>query len=650
MLPLASGAFSIGWHLLLVQAAVALGQGSSVQLVELGVSNFRSLADVSGVPIRKQTILTGHNDCGKTAMLDALAFLLGERVIEDSDISRFAGAEKERSALPPIDDEEVPRTVTVQAKFALTAAEAKFLGASSPVSVRRRYVEGESTYLEWQTQVPERAEFRNLSGLKVVELRELAGEAGLKLKEGQPNVKASWQEVLAEYCETVPHVLDWTEASAELKEALPQLLYFKGDSAESPEAVIRGILTAKLREYTQREETRDKITELEAEFSDRLKEDAAVLRKLVEERCALDEFSLEPQIQFKPTVVRVSLAASARGQHPVPLSAAGAGRSRRITLALWEASQQLLSETTEGSEGGGVIIVYDEPDTHLDYEHQRRIMEMIKASAASSHSTVIVATHSLNLIDGVDIQDIVHLNSLDGRAYVQSLGSGDSDGKTRRFLSNMAASLGFRNSVLLHEKCFVAVEGATEYAAIPILFKLAFGYPIQSAGIALWACGGNDGALNFARFLKDHKRTVVFMIDADTKRDKQKEFSYERLTRHGFTDEDCLFIGAPNELEDVFSDGQWVDAMNEYWPRDDEKQWLASDVQALRVEGKFSKKLHGVVYENSSQAPRSKEDMVVALAQRLREPADIPASLVEVFQSAIKSAGEAGPHYWADGD
>ncbi|MFJ6123371.1 TOPRIM nucleotidyl transferase/hydrolase domain-containing protein [Streptomyces sp. NPDC092129] len=42
-------------------------------------------------------------------------------------------------------------------------------------------------------------------------------------------------------------------------------------------------------------------------------------------------------------------------------------------------------------------------------------------------------------------------------------------------------------------------EGPTEFAALPVLFKLAFGYPIQSAGIALWNCKGNDGALSCAK-------------------------------------------------------------------------------------------------------------------------------------------------------
>ncbi|MGW0846922.1 AAA family ATPase [Streptomyces sp. NPDC002787] len=60
-----------------------------MRLVELSVSNFRSLGHVESIPIHKQTILTGHNDCGKTATLDAIAVLLGERSIIDSDISDF---------------------------------------------------------------------------------------------------------------------------------------------------------------------------------------------------------------------------------------------------------------------------------------------------------------------------------------------------------------------------------------------------------------------------------------------------------------------------------------------------------------------------------------------------------------------------------
>ncbi|MCQ6247007.1 AAA family ATPase [Streptomyces samsunensis] len=618
-----------------------------MRLVELSVTNFRSLGDVQGIPIRKQTILTGHNDCGKTAALDAIAFLLGERSVVDSDISDFAVGEPARAALPS-DEVEERRTVIVEGRFALSPTEEKALDAGPTLRMRRRHVEDEGSCLEWRTAVPQNPTLRNIPALKVAELRALASELDISLREDQSNVKASWVEVLEEHAAGTEMVTDWVVAPESVAAALPQLLYFKGDAAELPEAVVRSILTAKLREYTLREETRQKITDLEEEFSSLLKDDVVRLQKLIEERCTLDTFTVDPSVQFRPTVHSLSLTAAAPGQRAVSFTAAGSGRSRRVSLALWEASQELLSEETEDGVGG-VIIAYDEPDTHLDYDHQRRIMEMIKASASAAQSTVIVATHSLNLIDGVDIQDIVHLNSRDGRAYVQSLGTEDDDDETRRFLSNMAVSLGFRNSVLLHERCFVGVEGPTEYAALPTLFKLAFGYPIQSAGIALWDCGGNDGALSFAKFLKKHRRTVMFLVDADTMRDKQKRFNIDRLSKQGFTEADCLFLGDPNELEDVFSDDQWADTMNAAWPRDDAQQWTAQDVSGLRVGGKFSKSLHNTLRQSSSSAPSGKEDMVVELTRRLRKPSDVPPALVKSFEDAIKVACEAGVAYWPEG-
>ncbi|WP_424215024.1 ATP-dependent nuclease [Streptomyces sp. BI20] len=618
-----------------------------MRLVELSVTNFRSLGDARGIPIHKQTILTGHNDCGKTATLDAIAFLLGERAMDDSDISDFAVREPARTALP-LEEGGEHRTVTVEGRFVSSSAERNSLGIQESLRVRRRHVEGEGSRLEWLTNAPRNVQLRDIPGRKVIELRELAAELGVRLGTDQPNVKASWVEALEAHAAETEMVPDWVAAPDSVAAALPQLLYFKGDAAESPEAVVRSILTAKLREYTQREETRQKISDLEEEFSALLKDDVARLQKLVEDRCALDAFTVDPGVQFRPTVNRLSLTATTPGQSAVSLTAAGSGRSRRVSLALWEASQELLSEHPEDGIGG-VIIAYDEPDTHLDYDHQRRIMEMIKVSASAEQATVIVATHSLNLIDGVDIQDIVHLHSRNGRAYVQSLGADGTDEETRRFMSNMALSLGFRNSVLLHERCFVGVEGPTEYAALPILFKRAFGYPMQSAGVALWNCQGNDGALSFAKFLKEHRRTVVFLVDADTMRDKQKQFNISVLNKQGFTEADCLFLGDPNELEDIFGDDQWADTMNALWPRKDARQWAAQDVTALRSGGKFSKALHNMLREHSEGAPNKKEQLVIELASRLREPSDVPTALVQVFQDMIKVAREVGLSYWPDG-
>ncbi|MEU0992139.1 hypothetical protein [Streptomyces sp. NPDC005953] len=102
-------------------------------------------------------------------------------------------------------------------------------------------------------------------------------------------------------------------------------------------------------------------------------------------------------------------------------------------------------------------------------------------------------------------------------------------------------------------------------------------------------------------------------------------------------------------MEDVFGDDQWADTMNALWPRKDAQQWTAQDVTALRLDGKFSKSLHSMLRQFSEDAPSKKENMVIELARRLRQPSDVPPALVKVFQDAIKVARDAGLAYWPEG-
>src|SRR5208282_516838 len=131
-------------------------------------------------------------------------------------------------------------------------------------------------------------------------------------------------------------------------------------------------------------------------------------------------------------------------------------------------------------------------------------------------------------------------------------------------------------TVLLHERCFLAVEGPTEEQTFPQLFRLVMGKPMQSAGIALISGGGNDGALKVTEFLIKHNRAVIFIVDKDSA--GKKVFSLEKLHSHGVTDGQIHFIGAPNELEELYSNNQWAETLNAEWPRSDGLIWTENDI------------------------------------------------------------------------
>ncbi|MCS0605690.1 AAA family ATPase [Streptomyces sp. LP11] len=215
-----------------------------MKLVELGVKGFRSLVDIQGIPIRKQTVLTGHNDCGKTAVLDAIAFLLDEPAVEIhfGDLSHFGDCEADEVQPRPEAQE-----ICVEGAFELSDQEAQQHALASPLLIRRRFTPDGKTGLEAKLPVCGDARLRALDCMNLADLKELALSVGVEAT-GRTTAKASWLEPLQQYAAGLDTVMEWVSAPAEIQDIMPGMVYFRGDAAESPETVVRSILTAKLRD------------------------------------------------------------------------------------------------------------------------------------------------------------------------------------------------------------------------------------------------------------------------------------------------------------------------------------------------------------------------------------------------------------------
>ena len=169
---------------------------------------------------------------------------------------------------------------------------------------------------------------------------------------------------------------------------------------------------------------------------------------------------------------------------------------------------------------------------------------------------------------------------------------------------------------------------------------LATGKPLQSAGIALICGKSNDGALKVTQFLIEHGRAVVFIVDKDSA--GQKVFSPKKLQAHGVEEEQIHFIGAPNELEELFTDEQWAETANAEWSRKDGRRWSTADIAMLRYGGKFSDDLKKLMWENADERPSNKQEMNVKLVLRLRTAEDVPEQLRKAFEAVVRLAsGEA---------
>lgn len=596
-----------------------------MHLEKYSVRGFRSLANVTDIPIGSPTIIAGPNDGGKSAALGALAFLLGSHTLTDEDRTYVSGESGGRCTITEVIGE-----------FRLDTWEQQEFGLPAQVRLRRCAEEDLRPRHEIWGPVPDDEELRDLSGKLRPELQTLAAEFGnpSAAKLTKPKLLA-W---LIEYGRENSSSEGWSGMPPALAVRLPRIAEFDGHSAD-PEAAIRSVLAVRFKDYLTEDDVQGHIRDLEADARERMTIEAKPLADRILDRCAdITSVAVEPEVSFTPALRSATLRLERASGEQVRLDHSGRGSARRISMAVWEATTELLTEAVGAEDPDAeppvqVIVAYDEPDTHLDYHFQREVMGIIRQQGMTEHVSVVVATHSMNLIDGVDICDVVLLDLDDTRRTVmQRLGSAE-HAEFDRHLGAIATAVGLRNSVLLHERCFLAVEGETEQAVIPILFNLSEKMSLQAAGIALWACGGNDGALQLARYLHKHGRRVMLMIDADSEKNS-KIFNQSNLSRHFGTDKDKVakLLGKPsgvNELEELFDDQTWARTANAAWPRDD--GWTPQHFSEHRGPKKFSAGVESMLKAHSDQHPSGKPAMLLEVVLRLESPDDVPRELRTVF-------------------
>lgn len=140
------------------------------------------MSAVGPIPLRRPTILTGRNDSGKTATLDALAFLLGDRLINEAD---FYSSDSDTPGSP----------IIVSAETLLDEADRVATGLPDILGIRRTLTRG-SAHARYEVQrlVPEDVRLRGLEYLSLTQLKETAAVMAVKpdgYRQGQLHSRTS---------------------------------------------------------------------------------------------------------------------------------------------------------------------------------------------------------------------------------------------------------------------------------------------------------------------------------------------------------------------------------------------------------------------------------------------------------------------------
>jgi energy-coupling factor transporter ATP-binding protein EcfA2 len=563
-----------------------------------------------GIPIQAgMTVLTGQNDGGKTTVIDAIDFLLSGKPPRAED--RTSGAtEDELLEVEGIFSATTGPTIRVRAVL-----------ASDGVSRRELY---DRVHREFRARPAD---------LPINELRQRMRDLGIAVPAGtekNPIVEAA--EAWLSRRPNGEFMDQWRQATAADLKRLPFLTRFDSVRAPSPRADIEKVVRTEAQRLLRAERYAGRLSELAEELDHDAQAALDHIRGKIREYCPdLDDLVISASFDFARPGLNISIRIRRDG-HEVDLDAEGEGRRRKLTLAIHEANLGILEIETSAL---SAIIAYDEPDMHLDYESQRDLYKILERQARLPHVQVVAATHSLNFIDRVPLDAIVHLRLDDDlRTQVEFLRGADHQQEIR-FLQSVGRGLGLRNSVLLDERCFLVVEGETEEAALPDLFRIVEGESLTAAGIVLVNTRGSAPVRQVMSLLRrDWGRRLVVLADEDKRADVASW-----ATQIGLRDGFGLFFIGSKEFEDAFADEVWLAALQaQLPPQDGGSDWALDEIQAARFapEGMG----HALRALASRRCRRSvgKPELGYALAQTINSPQDVPDVLRRCFEAARAAA------------
>ncbi len=596
-----------------------------MNLTEIKITGFRSLKETEWIKIHDLTAFIGENDGGKTACTDAIKLLFDKT--SKPDVGDFTWVYDEE------DEHHRATIIVLQAMLQVKDREREQIieilnEDIDTIHVKRTFNLDNTSSFSIVGQVPEIQEFReNWQGKTVAELKELARRYNIDLT-GRTN-KGPIVEKIQEWVSGRPTVEGEKAIPVPLLLLLPRVELFSSSKAINPEEVVNNVLKLLCKNELSSGMYQGQIQEIENGISISLREKVSELTPYIQKYYdEVDGIKIDPIFNISSGLAYVPLKLYKAGGGPIELQRKGDGKKRQVALGIYEWSTEALRNQEIRDD---VILIMDEPDTHMDYYSQRKLFDII-CTYINNSMQVIICTHSLNLINRMPVNKINHYY-LDQNSYtkVERLILEDEETETM-FINEIGLSLGLDTGTMFHERCFLVVEGPTELHVMPQLFRTIHGKSMQSAGIKLVSGENNGGARNFAKFLNRNRRNVIFLLDTDCIIGPQSRvFTRDTLIRDGFDIANQVFFIGTAELEDAFSNEVYVSLASRFYPKADGTVWRVGEFAALRAVGKFSDNLQALLHD-------SKPNIGYNLGKAIISVDDIPQIIINTLTKAYELA------------
>jgi hypothetical protein len=459
-----------------------------MNLLKLGLNNFRSYKQAILAFGPGLTTIVGENNVGKSSLLAALQAirLAGGLTAEDWPYENNAG----------------PMSVKVELRLSQIEI-AKFCS-------ELEIPEGGSSFLGRELAIRIDWERQNAQILPVANLGPLRmfwnGTASLDNQDSQSGyMTITWSEVLRAWKGTSGSIWEIAGSRAQELSARAPGTGVRIEFTKNPLVAMSTILQEKIvifPEFRQRPQGGAATEEVQSPEGTQvpavlfnLKNSAKKIQRgrFVE----IQRFftSLFPTLRLEVVKGPHVLVERASTGREIPLNRIGAGIAQMITL---------LTHLV-GSED--MIFAIDSPELHLHPHSQRLLRNVLQGSTKNQ---VLVVSHSPEFVNFSDPIGILLVRQVDGQSSVIQLPNDYLSDKEKAGMSKMVWS---EDKDFLFSRRVLLVEGPTEYAAIPILAN-RLGHNLDENGVSVIEVGGDYFGL-FLKLLKGFGFPLLVMCDED---------------------------------------------------------------------------------------------------------------------------------------
>jgi len=227
-------------------------------------------------------------------------------------------------------------------------------------------------------------------------------------------------------------------------------------------------------------ENQHEILETRAEINGNLKE-LALSGEALESRIKVGGTAASDEQRLRQILEKLDLSLDGSGK-------LGLGSNNLLFIAC---ELLLLAQEEEGNK----LLLIEEPEAHLHAQRQLRVMKFLQERAKEDGIQIIVTTHSPNLASAIELNNLVMLHN--GCAFSMAEGKTELEATDYRFLQRFLdvtkANLFFAGGVMI-------VEGDAENILLPTLANL-IGRDFTEHGVSIVNVGG-VGLRRYARIFQ----------------------------------------------------------------------------------------------------------------------------------------------------